>query len=258
VPERHRFETRNWRSSRFGRRGQKASIGFTLIELLVVIAIIAILASLLLPVLANAKREAKQTQCVSNQKQIGIALNMYCSDFREYYPMHPDWASLGGTNGRYDVYTTAAERPLNQYTKALELWHCPADKGDALGSTPIKLNCFEIYGNSYLIEWNDPGDPAYPAIPGATYGDGVLCVTSTGSLMKTSNFAASPSNKVIQGDWPWQADRGDTDPRSVWHNYKGTSLTVMLWADSHVATYRFLTKSDVFTYEIPKPINPYW
>src|SRR5580658_9638941 len=72
---------------------------FTLIELLVVIAVIAILASLLLPALAASKKQAIKTQCVNNQHEIAIAMQMYVDDAHDIYPMYYDWATWGGGTG---------------------------------------------------------------------------------------------------------------------------------------------------------------
>jgi prepilin-type N-terminal cleavage/methylation domain-containing protein/prepilin-type processing-associated H-X9-DG protein len=66
--------------------GRSRSHGFTLIELLVVIAIIAILAAILFPVFAQARAKARQVTCLSNQKQIGIAIMTYAQDFDEMFP----------------------------------------------------------------------------------------------------------------------------------------------------------------------------
>ncbi|NLO06332.1 MAG: prepilin-type N-terminal cleavage/methylation domain-containing protein [candidate division WS1 bacterium] len=67
--------------------------GFTLIELLVVIAIIAILAAILFPVFARAREKARQSACLSNVKQISLAILMYSQDYDERLPMRYDSSS---------------------------------------------------------------------------------------------------------------------------------------------------------------------
>jgi len=93
---------------------QRTIQGFTLIELLVVIAIISILAAILFPVFARAREQARKASCMSNLKQIGLAVMMYAEDYDETYPM----ASMGYTGGAYfDV--------LQPYIKNEQVWICP-------------------------------------------------------------------------------------------------------------------------------------
>ncbi|HXR46451.1 MAG TPA: prepilin-type N-terminal cleavage/methylation domain-containing protein [Candidatus Limnocylindrales bacterium] len=77
--------------------GTSKERGFTLIELLVVIAIIAILAAMLLPALAAAKVRALMAQDTSNQKQLGLAFNVYAGDHHNQYPAAG--IGSGGTSG---------------------------------------------------------------------------------------------------------------------------------------------------------------
>ena len=81
--------------------------GFTLIELLVVMVIIALLIGLLLPALSRAKEEARKTQCRSNLRQVGMAIEMYANDNGGWTPeMSGNFNTIGSTNANFTVPST--------------------------------------------------------------------------------------------------------------------------------------------------------
>jgi prepilin-type N-terminal cleavage/methylation domain-containing protein/prepilin-type processing-associated H-X9-DG protein len=106
---------------------------FTLIELLVVIAIIAILAAILFPVFAQAKAAAKKTQCLSNMRQLGIALSMYMADYDDTCFFFAHSVDLSRANPTAPYGATRENRWWNQIlpyrSENKELLVSPSDRG---------------------------------------------------------------------------------------------------------------------------------
>lgn len=97
--------------------GVRSNRGFTLIELLVVIAIIAILAAILFPVFAQAREKARQTSCLSNEKQLGLGILQYVQDYDEMFP------------AASNVWTNSWAIATQPYIKSYDVFRCP-DDGD--------------------------------------------------------------------------------------------------------------------------------
>jgi prepilin-type N-terminal cleavage/methylation domain-containing protein/prepilin-type processing-associated H-X9-DG protein len=108
--------------------------GFTLIELLVVIAIIAILAAILFPVFQKVRENARKTSCLSNEKQIGLAMIQYSQDYDEL--LVSAWLGPNGYT-QSDAATTPNPRykwmdMVYPYVKSTQVFHCPDDSGDTI------------------------------------------------------------------------------------------------------------------------------
>ncbi|MDR3457538.1 MAG: type II secretion system protein [Verrucomicrobiae bacterium] len=219
--------------------------GFTLIELLVVIAIISILAAMLLPALARSKAAAYRTQCISNQRQIGIAFQIYAGDANDFFPSHDGFAAVGGqrpetpcTSSFASVYggqEWETNRPLNRYVGNVQAFHCPADRGDPLNpvSAGGPATCWEGWGNSYLVEWHDD----YYRVQHVTGSNGKYL--SKVASLKLAAISQKPSSKIVQGDWCWQGNRDPNQTAAVWHNNKGKPGEAVLFGDTHVEFYKF-------------------
>lgn len=180
---------------------------FTLIELLVVIAIIAILAAILFPVFAQARDKARGISCLSNAKQIALAVQMYASDYDEtIVPGNIGNPFMFGSVFYYDGL-------LDPYVKSKSVWTCPsvgAPRGrtksigmndsvavrlSTFGTPPPVLALAQIQYPAELIVMNET--IANPYNGDASFGTG-----SFGSAFR----ACSAANRDAQGLTPVTID----------------------------------------------------
>jgi prepilin-type N-terminal cleavage/methylation domain-containing protein/prepilin-type processing-associated H-X9-DG protein len=139
--------------------------GFTLVELLVVISIIALLIAILLPVLSSARDAGRSVQCLSNERQVGIAFNTYAEEFADYIPAVDILISAGGTwcqkLGRGGYIGAATPHTTTFGLTVSERWlvfRCPGE-GTPGPDSGVNMSYwdFPYTRSSYVINWSVSG-----------------------------------------------------------------------------------------------------
>lgn len=129
--------------------------GFTLIELLVVIAIISILAAFLFPAFARARENARRTSCLSNLKQMGLAIMQYTQDYDETYPQALNDDATPVTSGSPTWFGGTQKTWLQviyPYTKSDQLYFCPSSSFKSVptlgnyGANSSSVNAYGLLG----------------------------------------------------------------------------------------------------------------
>ncbi|MCW3097501.1 MAG: hypothetical protein JWL77_3119 [Chthonomonadaceae bacterium] len=224
---------------------------FTLIELLVVIAVIAILAALLFPVFSKARESARKTGCLSNLKQLGLAVTLYLQDYDETYPMNrfaDDLHPVSGCTAPSPTTPPADDlqgstlnwrRAVLPYVKTIAAYQCPSNEYawtlGGFNAIPGDESNFlyppaERLPNSYAYN----GSFFHEAVPACWYGEKTVRPRFLSEINEASNLILvleSRNNYPDLGSWfiPQRTGPGTTTGPFQSHN-AGCNW---LFADQH-------------------------
>lgn len=212
----------------------KRKDGFTLIELLVVIAIIAILAAILFPVFAQARDKARAINCLSNEKQISLAILMYNGDYDETFNPCEVWGTAPQENSDWTTLISPYLKSGNYAGWVTEggVFQCPSNPAPAGNGDPVPGGQYILRGDVFspadLNQKNDEPAVGYDNNPAHA----------------TDAQIPTPSQTIM--GWEPGANLGYVSTADYYHsvthcssgwcfsgnNSYGADMTASLWATS--------------------------
>jgi prepilin-type N-terminal cleavage/methylation domain-containing protein/prepilin-type processing-associated H-X9-DG protein len=235
----------------------KRRYGFTLIELLVVIAIIAILASILFPVFARARENARRSSCQSNLKQMMLGVMQYTQDYDEKFPM--------GYNLRSGEFYYGWMQVVQPYLKSTQIFQCPSDSATAVptlfaGSGSVFVTPFH---SSYIVNeafGHEDFAPKSLALAAVENAAGTVYMADGGVRVATAAPWVTPTSPVKAASWifgdPAAAIapnmQGTTNENCAGPSLRHLETSNVAFVDGHVKSLR----SEKWFYPSSPWLNP--